>query len=41
VLVGPFDTEAAAKAFNEKAHKSGHNDSFVWISPAGQVVDSL
>lgn len=41
VLVGPFDTEAAAKAFNEKAHKAGHDGSFVWISPAGQVVDSL
>jgi len=41
VLVGPFDTEAAARAFNEKAHKAGHGDSFVWISPAGQVVDSL
>lgn len=41
VLVGPFETEAAAKAFNEKAHKAGHADSFVWISPAGQVVDSL
>lgn len=41
VLVGPFDTEAAARAFNEKAHKAGHADSFVWISPAGQVVDSL
>lgn len=41
VLVGPFDTEAAAKAFNEKAHKAGHEGSFVWISPAGQVVDSL
>lgn len=41
VLVGPFETEAAAKAFNEKAHKAGHDGSFVWISPAGQVVDSL
>lgn len=41
VLVGPFETEAAAKAFNEKAHKAGHEGSFVWISPAGQVVDSL
>jgi SPOR domain len=41
LLVGPFETEAAAKAFNEKVHKAGRDDSFVWISPAGQVVDSL
>jgi cell division protein FtsN len=41
LLVGPFDTEAAAKAFNEKLHKADHEGTFVWISPAGQVVDAL
>lgn len=41
LLVGPFETEAAAKAFNERLHKADHDGSHVWISPAGQVVDEL
>ncbi|HWU04207.1 MAG TPA: SPOR domain-containing protein, partial [Novosphingobium sp.] len=41
LLTGPFETEAAAKAYNDKLHKGDHGDSFVWISPAGQVVDPL
>ena len=41
LLIGPFDTEAAAKAYNDKLHKADREGTFVWISPAGQVVDSL
>jgi len=41
LLVGPFETEAAAKAFNDKLHKADHAGTFVWVSPAGQVVDLL
>ena len=41
LLLGPFDTEAAAHAFNDKLRKAGHDDAFVWISPAGQAVDAL
>lgn len=41
VLIGPFETEAAAKAYNDKLHKADHAGSFVWVSPAGQVVDLL
>ena len=41
LLIGPFETEAAAKAFNERLHKADHAGSYVWISPAGQVVDAL
>ncbi|RVU07602.1 tetratricopeptide repeat protein [Novosphingobium umbonatum] len=41
VLVGPFDTEAAAKAYNDKLHKAGFADSHVWLSSEGQVVDSI
>ena len=41
LLIGPFETEAAAKAYNDKLHKADREGSFVWISPTGQVVDSL
>ncbi|MBU6269171.1 MAG: tetratricopeptide repeat protein [Sphingomonadales bacterium] len=41
LLVGPFETEKAADAFTAKLHKAGHDDAFVWNSPAGQVVDGL
>jgi Flp pilus assembly protein TadD len=41
LLVGPFETEAAAKAYNDKLHKGDHAGTFVWVSPAGQVVDLL
>ena len=41
LLIGPFETEAAAKAFNDKLHKADHEGTHVWISPAGQVVDAL
>jgi tetratricopeptide (TPR) repeat protein len=41
LLVGPFETEAAAKAYNDKLHKADREGTFVWTSPAGQVVDSL
>jgi len=41
LLVGPFETEKAAGSFNEKLHKADHDGTFVWTSPAGQVVDAL
>lgn len=41
LLVGPFETEKAADAFNEKLHKADRGGTFVWTSPAGQVVDGL
>lgn len=41
LLTGPFDTEAEAKSFMARLRKAGVDGSFLWISPAGQVVDSL
>jgi len=41
VLVGPFDDEGDAKAFNDKLHKAGYEKAFVWNSPEGQAVDPL
>jgi hypothetical protein len=41
VLVGPFDSEAEAAAYAVKAKKAGHDDAFVWHSPAGQAVDPV
>jgi len=41
LLIGPFDTDKAAKAFTDKLHKADHPSAFVWTSPAGQVVDPL
>ena len=41
LLTGPFDTEAEAKAFMARLRKAGVDGSFLWTSPAGQVVDAL
>ena len=40
LLVGPFETQAAAQAFLREARKKD-GDAFVWTSPAGQAVDAL
>ena len=40
LLTGPFGTEAQAEAFLSKLKKAGL-DAFLWLSPAGQVVDDL
>jgi Flp pilus assembly protein TadD len=40
LLVGPFETEAAANSFFARLRKE-KVDSFIWTSPAGQVVDPL
>lgn len=40
LLVGPFETEAAANSFFARLRKE-KVDSFVWTSPAGQIVDPL
>ncbi len=40
LVVGPFKTEAEAKAFEVKARASGL-DGYVWISPDGREVDPL
>ena len=40
LLVGPFETQAAASAFLKDARKK-EGDAFVWTSPAGQAVDAL
>lgn len=41
LLTGPFETERAANAFVAQLKKAGMSGSFVWTSPAGQVVDPL
>jgi hypothetical protein len=41
LLTGPFESEAAANAYLAKLKKAGVDAPFVWISPAGQVVDTL
>lgn len=41
LLTGPFESEAAAKAYIAKLKKAGFDGVFMWTSPAGQVVDSL
>ena len=40
LLVGPFETQAAASAFLKEARKK-EGDAFVWTSPAGQAIDAL
>jgi len=40
LLVGPFETQAAAQAFLKDLKKKDV-DAFVWTSPAGQAVDAL
>lgn len=41
ILVGPFETQKAAAAFQAQARKAEFGGAFVWTSPAGQVVDAL
>jgi Flp pilus assembly protein TadD len=41
LLTGPFESEAAAKSFIQQLAKANFYGSFIWTSPAGQVVDSL
>ena len=41
MLVGPFETEKAARDFLAQLSKAGIKGPHVWISPAGQVVDAL
>jgi len=41
LLTGPFETEAAANAFIARLKKAGVDGSFLWTSPAGQVVDAV
>lgn len=41
LLTGPFESEAAASAFMAQLRRAGVNGSFMWTSPAGQVVDAL
>ena len=41
LLTGPFESEAAANAFNAQLRRAGMTGSFVWTSPAGQIVDAL
>ena len=40
LLVGPFETQAAAQAFLKEARKKD-GDAFLWTSPAGQAVEPL
>lgn len=40
LLIGPFETQAAAQAFLKDARKQ-KIDAFVWTSPAGQAIDAL
>jgi SPOR domain len=41
LLTGPFESEAAAKAFIAQLKKAGVGGAFLWTSPAGQIVDAL
>ena len=41
MLVGPFDSSAQANKFMSDLRGAGLNGSYVWTSPAGQVVDAL
>lgn len=40
LLVGPFESQAAAQAFLKDMRKKAA-DAFLWTSPAGQAVDAL
>ena len=40
LLLGPFETQAAAQAFL-KMLKKEQLDAFAWSSPAGQAIDAL
>lgn len=41
LLTGPFQSEAAAGAFIAQLRRADIDGAFVWLSPAGQVVDPL
>lgn len=41
LLTGPFESELAANGFIAQLKKAGVDGSFIWTSPAGQVVDLL
>ena len=41
LLTGPFPSEAAANQFIAQLRRADIDGSFVWTSPAGQVVDAL
>lgn len=41
LLTGPFETSAQANAFVTQLKKAGVDGTFLWSSPAGQVVDAL
>jgi Flp pilus assembly protein TadD len=41
LLVGPFESEAAAGSFLAQLRRANVDGAFVWTSPAGQVVDAL
>ncbi|MCT2400214.1 tetratricopeptide repeat protein [Novosphingobium mangrovi (ex Huang et al. 2023)] len=41
ILAGPFETRKAANAFIADLKEAGIDGALPWISPAGQVVDTL
>jgi Flp pilus assembly protein TadD len=41
LLTGPFESDAAAQRFLQQLARAGLSGPFIWVSPAGQVVDSL
>jgi Flp pilus assembly protein TadD len=41
MLVGPFDSTAQANKFVADLKSAGVTGSYIWTSPAGQVVDTL
>jgi tetratricopeptide (TPR) repeat protein len=41
LVIGPFETEAAANAFLTQLRRGNVDGAFLWTSPAGQIVDAL
>jgi Flp pilus assembly protein TadD len=41
LLTGPFESDAAAQRFLQQLARAGLSGPFIWVSPAGQIVDSL
>jgi hypothetical protein len=41
MLTGPFESRKAANDFLAELAKAGQDGPYLWISPAGQVVDPL
>lgn len=41
MLTGPFETRKAANDFVSDLSKAGLDGPYLWVSPAGQVVDPL